>query len=133
MIQEQTIADLIDSRPDLQALLQELVGQGFLLPGIFDPRAYLRDEDQILSAWKAEKSRLNAIALGVSLHNDLYCELVNQVLAGEDPETSAELRRSIERWTAAIAKRFPDHEEMEANCSLLGQYLEFMNRKSQGF
>lgn len=134
MANEPTIRDLVRSRSDLQALLIDLLEQGFLLPGIFHYEAYLRDEDKIVSAWKADKSRLNAIALGVSLYNDFYGELVNHVLRGNEPKASEGVRRKLQRWTKTIAKLFPDEqEEITEACGLLGQYLEFMNRTSQGY
>ena len=130
----ETIIDFVMSRAELRAILDDLLEHRYLLPGIFQPRAYLRDVEQIVAAWRRQKSKINAIAMGVSIYNDFHSEIVNDALAGKDPHASAKTCKSLEKWKVEIVKHFPsDNEAIESICATLGQYLEYANRKSQGF
>ena len=130
----ETIIELVMSRSDLRDVLNELLVHDYLLPSIFQPRAYLRDVEKIKAAWRREKSKINAIAMGVSLYNDYYSEIVNDALAGKDPHASAKTCKTLEKWNVEIVKHFPsENEAIECICATLGQYLEYENRTSQGF
>lgn len=128
------IEETVRSNPVIRQAIDELLKKRFLVPGVFDPRAYLRDTERIAAAGKNQKSRINAIAMGAHLHNNLFYEITCNVLRGEDPSASKETVGSIAKWKKVLQKNFPEeHEEIEEISGLIGQYLEFMNRKSQGF
>lgn len=134
MSERESIVDVVEGDPNLQKVIDELGRQKFLLEGIFHPQAYLRDTDRIKTAWGKNKSRINAIAMGVSLYNDWFYEAVCSVRTNGDVIVSKETKRALEKWEREIKQKFPsDHEEIEEICKTIGQYLEFMNRKSQGF
>ncbi|MDP2926755.1 MAG: hypothetical protein Q8N65_01305 [bacterium] len=106
----------------------------FLLPGIFHPLAYIRDTDKIENAWKRNKTKLNIIAMGVSLYDDWFEEIVNSRLTGGEAAPTKETKKALSVWDSETRKCFPsEYKDIEKTCRILGQYLEFMNRKSQGF
>jgi hypothetical protein len=127
---EPTIADLVRNRNDLQRVLRELLDRQFLLPGVFHPEAYLRNDDKILSAWRRKKTRLHAIARGLVLYNEFLREIVNHSLRGEEPVASRATQSALDRWKAAVATHLPaEQADIEDISALLGQYLEFVYRK----
>ena len=128
------ITDLVENTPELAALIEELLQRRFLLPGVFHPRAYLVDDLKIDSAATKQALWINAAAVGVALHNQFFSEVARKALQGEDPSASEETSEAVARWEKRIAKNFPDDAEARISaCRNIGQYLEFMNRKSQGF
>jgi len=128
------IDETVRNDPLVRQAIDELLEKRFLVPGVFDSRAYLRDTERIAAAGKNQKLRINAIAMGAHLHNNLFYEITCDVLRGEEPEASKETLASLEKWRKKLQKNFPEeHEEIEKISGLIGQYLEFMNRKSQGF
>lgn len=130
MGKDQTIIDIVKSRPDLRAVLDELLEHGFLLHDLVNSGEYLRDVEQIMAAWSSQKSRLNAIAVGVSILYDLHIEIVIRAFVGKDPRPPDKFFRAIEAWKAEIADHFPtDHGEIESTCATLTQYLEYANRR----
>ncbi len=125
-----TIVDVVRSRPDLQAVLRELLDRQFLLPGVFHAEAYLRHDEKIVSAWRRKKSRLHAIARGLGLYSEFLREIVNHARRGEEPVATRATQATLDRWKKAVAAHLPaEHEEIEEISSLLGQYLEFVYRK----
>ncbi len=72
--------------------------------------------------------------MGVSIYNDYYSEIVNDALAGKDPHASAKTCKTLKKWNVEIVKHFPsENKAIESICETRGQYLEYANRKSQGF
>ena len=134
MIERPTIVDSVISNEKLQAVIQDLLKKHFLLPGVFHPLAYIRDSEKIENAWKRNKTKLNTIAMGVSLYNEWFAEVVNSRLMGGEAAPTAETRKALRAWNLKTKKCFPsEYDDIEQICSTLGQYLEFMNRKSQRF
>ena len=146
MEERKSIVDLVEGDSNLQKVIGELVKNEFLLPGIFDPRAYLRDTIKIETAWRKKKLRINAIAAGVSCWNELFASLVNQEIAikaqqrggvrslKEMEEAVEDCQKSLLKWQKEVKKiKVLDYDEIEEISSTIGQYLECMNRKSQGF
>ncbi|OGV70909.1 MAG: hypothetical protein A2283_22055 [Lentisphaerae bacterium RIFOXYA12_FULL_48_11] len=134
MSEQPTVQEIVLNDERYQKIIQELLEKRFLMPGIFHPLAYLRDTDKIKQAWKRKKTTLNAIAMGVSLHNDFFQEVINCKLNGEDPTPMPQTKKALDTWEAEVGRLFEsEFKDIEETCRTLGQYLEFMNRKSQGF
>lgn len=134
MSEKKSIVDAVSNNPKLQNIIDELKKKKFLLEGIFHPLAYLRDTDKIEVAWKRKKSRINAIAMGVSLYNEWFWEGINSVHKKGDFIVSKETKSALKRWEGKVKQESAlNYEEIEKICSTIGQYMEYMNRKSQGF
>lgn len=134
MSERPSIADVVQQSEKLQAVIMDLLAKHFLLPGVFHPLAYIRDAEKIEDSWAQRKSRLNTVAMGVSLFNKMFAEMVRSMLNGHDATGTDETKQAMGEWDAETRKRFPDeYDDIENICRTLGQYLEFMNRKSQGF
>lgn len=143
MSEAKSIVDIVNGSPTLLRTIEELKKNAFIVDGIFHPKAYLRDTERIRRAWGKKKSRTNAIAMGVSLYNDWFQEMHKSIVESRrepqlsrigDPKASRETMRALKRWQKDVARVFPsEHEEIDDTCRTLGQYMEYMNRKSQGF
>ena len=134
MDERRTIIDVVNNDPKLQNIIRELKEKKFLIEGVFNPQAYLRDVDKIKAAWKKEKSLKNAIALGASLYNDLFYDGMNQARITGDFKASRKTKNALEKWKKEVESELSsDYEEIEDIAGKIGQYLEFMNRKSQGY
>jgi len=123
------IIDVIKGDPQLQNIIAELKQKKFLVRGVSRPEAYRRDTDRIESAWQEDKkSRINAVAVGVSRYYDLcHCKVLRSHAQGRAKDL-------LRRWKTELRKEFPsDHEAIDDVCSKIGQYLEYMNRMSQAF
>ncbi|MCB4792196.1 MAG: hypothetical protein LHV68_09940 [Elusimicrobia bacterium] len=132
--QRKTVVEIVNGNPKFQSVIKEYRENKFLLEGVYHPLAYLIDADKIESAWKKNKSKINAIAQGMALYNDFFTEAMNSVLLTGDSRVSKETSGKLEKWKGVVEKLFQaDYKEIEEMSSRLGQYLEFMNRKSQGF
>ena len=132
MSERPSIADVVQESEKLQAVIKELLETHFLLPGVFHPLAYIRDAEKIECSWERRKTRLNTVAMGVSLYNKMFAERVRSLLNGHDATATDETKHALGVWEAQTTKRFPDeYDDIEYICRTLGQYLEFMNRKSQ--
>jgi len=132
-----TIVDLVKQDSRLQSELKELLKAKYLAPGIFHPEAYLVDTDKIDRKWKSRgrvKSRISTLAVGVAIYNQFYADVYACVAAGDDPMATPETSNWLNEWEEFVEEQYPDEaEEILASASNIGQYLEFMNRKSQGF
>ena len=132
-----TIADLVRQDSRLQSELKELLKAKYLAPGIFHPEAYLVDTDKIERKWKMRSpssSRIPTLAVGVAIYNQFFSDVYACVAAGDDPMATPETSNWLSEWEDFVEEQFPDEaEEILASASNIGQYLEFMNRKSQGF
>ena len=134
MAERPTVREIVLNDERYQEIIRELLEKRFLGPGIFHPLAYLRDTDKIKQAWKHDKTKLNAIAMGVSLQNDFFQEVMNCHLNGSDPSPTRQTKKALSMWEADVEGLFEtEFKDIEETCRLLGQYLEFMNRKAQGF
>jgi hypothetical protein len=70
--------------------------------------------------------------MGVSLYNKMFAERVRSLLNGHGATATDESKQALGEWEAETKKRFPnEYDDIEDVCRTLGQYLEFMNRKSQ--
>ena len=133
MSKDQTIIDFVNSCSGFQGILRDLLERRFLQPWLSHPGSYLIDVKQITAAWTMHKSKRHAIAMGVSRYHAFHCEIVNNVLAGKDPKASIETSNEVATWKAEIVEKFPsDSRAIESVCAILGQYLEYANRKSRG-
>lgn len=132
--EKKNVIDEVNESKELQSVIELMLSKRFLMPGIFQPNAYLIDEEKIQKAWKRKKSYENALAKGVCLHNDFFFEGIASVLQGRDFTVSAKTRNELEMWEAEIVSIFPNESKKIIEIArTLGQYLEVMNRKSQGY
>jgi hypothetical protein len=132
--ERQTITQVVENDPHLREIIQRLLELKFLLPGIVHPSAYLRDSDRIESAWRKSKSKANAVAMGVHLNNELFFEGINAVRQKVDFTVSPDLRANLADWEKEIEKLFPNESTaIRSVAHFVGLYLEFINRKAQGF
>lgn len=134
---EKTIIDLVEEDDDLRAALQALVEAKYLLPGVFDPRAYLLDDARIRSKWKNRRRRaltpVDWTAIGVAIHNQFLAEVYANFQTGEEPRPEQKTSDWLEAWERDVAEALPEEDTILNVAQKLGQYLEFRNRKSQGF
>ena len=132
--ESKTIIEVVETDGHLGAIIQRLLELGFLVPGPFHPRAYLRDTDRIESAWKKSKSKDNALAMGVHLNDEFFFEGVNAVRQKGDFIVSRALKAKLKHWETTVKSLFPNESgQIIEDAQRLGQYLEFKNRKAQGF
>jgi hypothetical protein len=131
---DRKLVHLVESDPLLQSIVGRLLKRGFLLPGVFHPLAYERDKELIESEWKVSKSEENALAMGVSVTNDYFFEGIHEVLNGNDFLVSSVSTTRLESWQKEVRALFGHQAKMIIDAATtIGQYLEFMHRKSQGF
>jgi hypothetical protein len=131
---DRKLVQLVESDPLLQSVLGRLLKRGFLLPGVVHPLAYVRNKEMIESEWKISKSEENALAMGVNVTNDYFFEGIHEVLNGRDFLVSSVSTTRLESWQNEVRALFGHQSKMIINAATtIGQYLEFMNRKSQGF
>jgi transcription elongation factor Elf1 len=134
-----SIVEVVEQDSDLQAVVQQLLDRKFLCPGVFHPNAYLIDRDRIEAMWNGankgldKHGKLAAIAVGVAIYNDFFREVFARVMSQEEPQAEPETSEWLEEWQQYVAESFPDDESIEEVAGMIGQYMEFMNRKSQGF
>lgn len=132
-----TIRDLVRQDSELQADLKSLLKEKFLAAGIFHPEAYLVDLEKIERKWKRRKkegNRTSMLAVGVAIYNQWFAEVYSSAVSGDDPMPSEETRNWLSDWEEFVEENFPDEsEELLDAAAKIGQYLEFMNRRSQGF
>jgi len=134
MEERESIVDVVLNDPNLKKIVDDLVEKQFLIAVVFDSMSYIRDADAIYNAWGTSKSRLNAIAMGSSLYNQLFQEGSNSLLQGGDFSPSQEIKNDIENWKDEVKKLFvSEFNEIENIARTIGQFLEFTNRKAQGF
>ncbi|MDZ4851035.1 MAG: hypothetical protein SGI77_17245 [Pirellulaceae bacterium] len=133
----ETIADLVRQDPDLQAELKALLDEQYLATGIFHPEAFLVDLEKIKGKWKKRKkdsTRNSMLAVGVGIYNQWFAEVFACVATGEDPRPSKQTLNWLSDWEKFVEENYPNEsEELQEAGRKIGQYLEFMNRKSQGF
>lgn len=116
----------------LHRILQEARDRGLFAPGVFDPRAYLIDEERIEEEWGSRTNdALVATAKGAALHNRFFGEVAASVTRGEDPQATSETTEQVRNWSAVVRKQFAGSSTIEEDARQIGQYLEFVNRKSQ--
>ena len=134
---EKTIIDLVQEDAALQAELQSLLSAKYLAPGIFHPRAYLINDLQVRSRWKNRRTRsverVDFVAIGVAIYNQFFHEAYANHLSGEDATANRKITTWLSDWEREVEERFPDDDSISDVAAKLGQYLEFINRKSQGF
>lgn len=132
-----TIIELVDEDSKLKAALQSLLDAKYLVPGAFDPRAFLINDSRVLSKWKNRRRRpLNATdwtAIGVMVHNQFFQEVFRNHQAGNDPSPDRSTSKWLDDWEREVALAMPDDDSIRDVARNIGQYLEFTNRKSQGF
>jgi hypothetical protein len=131
---DRKLVHLVESDPLLQSIVGRLLKRGFLLPGVSHPLAYGRNKELIESEWKVSKSEESALAMGVSVTNDYFFEGIHEVLNGSDFLVSSVSTMRLESWQKEVRALFGHQSKMIIDsATTIGQYLEFMNRKSQGF
>ena len=134
---EKTIIDLVEEDVALQAELQAILDAKYLAPGVFHPRAYLINDVQVRSRWKKRCTRsvkrVDLIAIGVAIYNQFFHEAYVNYLSGEDATANRNTTTWLSDWEREIEERFPGDESIPDVAAKLGQYLEFINRKSQGY
>lgn len=131
---DRKLVHLVETDPVLQSIVGRLLKRGFLLPGVSHPFAYQRNRELIETEWKASKSEENALAMGVSVTNDYFFEGIHEVLNGNVFLVSSVSRTRLESWQKEVKALFGHQSKMIIDAATtIGQYLEFMNRKSQGF
>ena len=131
---DRKLVQLVESDPVLQSIVGRLLKRGFLLPGVFHPLAYERNKELIESEWKVSKSEENALAMGVHVTNDYFFEGIHEVLNGRNFLVSSVSTMRLESWQTEVRALFGHQSKMIIDAATtIGQYLEFMNRKSQGF
>lgn len=134
---ENNIIDLVEEDAALQTELQSLLSAKYLAPGIFHPRAYLINDVQVRSRWKNRRTRsverIDCVAIGVAIYNQFFHEAYANYRAGEDAAANRKTTKWLSDWKREVEERFPDDDSISDVAAKLGQYLEFINRKSQGF
>ena len=131
---DRNLVHLVESDPVLQSIVGRLLKRGFLLPGVLQPLAYERNKELIETEWKSSKSEENALAMGVSITNDYFFEGIHQVLNGRDFSVSSVATMRLDSWKKEVSAMFGHQAKTIIDAATtIGQYLEFMSRKSQGF
>jgi hypothetical protein len=134
---QETIVDVVKKDERLQSELKELVAKKFLVQGVFDPEAYLVDSQRIDDVWKnrgTKSDRTSLLAVGVAIYNQFFAELVKSSSAGDDPRASEETSELLSKWLSFLRNTLgAEAAQVHDTASTLGQYLEYMNRISQGF
>jgi hypothetical protein len=106
----------------------------FLHPGVFHPLAYLRDGTRIEAAWKKAKSKDNALAMGIHLNGEFFFEGLNAIHQKGDFIVSRRTKGRLKSWEKEVKKLFPNEsKEIIDAAQHIGQYLDFRNRKAQGY
>ena len=132
-----TLVDLVRQDSRLQAELKELLKAKCLAPGIFHPEAYLVDTDKIERKWKLRSRSSGPYSDVGSRCRHLQSVLIRRLRRCRRRKRSngnpgdVQLAQRVEDF---VEEQFPDEDaEILASARNIGQYLEFMNRKSQGF
>jgi hypothetical protein len=132
--ERKNIIEVVEADEGLLGIVRRMTELNFLLPGIFHPLAYLRDTNRIEAAWRRSKSMDTALAMGMHLYNDFFFEGVNATRSKGNFTVSRETRASVRQWEKAVKKLFPTESSQIVDAARkIGQYLEFRNRRSQGF
>lgn len=134
---EKTIIDLVQEDAALQAELQSLLKAKYLAPGIFHPRAYLINDLQVRSRWKNRRTRsverIDYVAIGVAIYNQYFHEAYANYQADGDDAANRKTAIWLSDREREVEERFPGDDSIPDIAAKLGQYLEFINRKSQGY
>ena len=134
---EKTIIDLVEEDAVLQTELKSLLSAEYLAPGVFHPRAYLINDLQVRSRWKNRRTqsveRVDFVAIGVAIYNQFFHEAYANYQAGEDATVNRKTTIWLSNWEREVDERFPEDDSIPDVAAKLGQYLEFINRKSQGY
>jgi hypothetical protein len=132
-----TIVALVEQDDRLREVLKELLDTRYLVTGMFHPNAYLVNIEKVEAAWRKRDTkkinRTDVIAIGTAINNQMFNELTATFLAGEEPIAKTKTLKWLSEWEKFAAMKFPDFPECSEIAGKLGQYLEFTNRKSQGF
>lgn len=134
----QDIAGLIRGDLRLQSLIKDMLNRELLLSGIFHREAYLLNDLEITELWRRRKqttlSELEIVAIGMMLYNAFFGDISSVALSDEEPVPSAKVSRRLRQWKKFVQEHWSsDFTDLQMTSQLLGQYLEFMNRRSQGF
>lgn len=134
-----TIVDVVERSSHLQEVVRQLLECGYLSPGVFHPKAYLIDQARIEAMWRGDGEDINefgslgTIAVGVAIYNKFFYEITAKALTQQEPEPDSETLEWLSEWKEFLSERFFGDHSMEEDARAIGQYLEFRNRKAQGF
>lgn len=136
---EKTILDFVEKDPLLWGEMQNLLKKKYLLPGIFHQHAYLVNDTRSQLKWKNRNKeslkRIDWLAIGVTIYNQFFGELANDLLQGGDGSARQETSKWLEEWEKEVQASYVENtgDNSVPDIALkLGQYLEYRNRKSQG-
>jgi hypothetical protein len=72
--------------------------------------------------------------MGINLYDEFFFEGVNAIRQEGDFVVSRKTTRRLNSWESEVKRLFPNEfKEIIDAARHIGQYLEFRNRKAQGF
>jgi len=128
-----TIGQLLDADAEAATAVRAMIAKRFLLPGVFAPDAFMRDTDRIEKAWGKDKSRINALAMGSSLWDDVVAGCLAVYQRGSQAE-EGDSTAEFEKWANQVRRRLPaEARAIIKTAKRIGQHLTYQNQASQGF
>jgi hypothetical protein len=129
-----SIIEVVTNDQNLGAILRRMIELDFLVPGVIDPLAYMRNTDRIESEWMTSKTKDCALAMGIHLHHEFFYEGMNALRQKRGFKASDETRDRLENWKPEVTKLFKlKAEKTISDCKIIGQYLEFRTRQAHGY